>query len=139
MRVATHTHEISTKGQGDVLDVTAAVADALTRTQLQHGVVTVFVAGSTAGVTTIEFESGVVFDLDAALEGIAPRAGQYRHHFRWGDNNGSSHVRAALVGPSLTVPFTDGQLRLGEWQQIVVCEFDTRGRQREIVLQFLGE
>jgi secondary thiamine-phosphate synthase enzyme len=139
MTVVTHTHEISSKGQGDTIDVTEAVASAITRTNLHQGIVTVFVVGSTAGMTTIEFESGVVHDVDAALERIAPRGAAYRHHLRWRDDNGSSHVRAALVGPSVTIPFTNGRLRLGEWQQIVVCEFDTRARRREVVLQFIGE
>ena len=137
--VATHTHEIDTTGQGDAHDVTPAVARAITQSGLRRGVATVFVAGSTAGVTTLEFEPGVVEDLDAALETLAPRHAKYRHHLRWGDDNGSSHVRAGLVGPSLCVPFNGGKLVLGEWQQITVCEFDTRPRQREIVIQLIGE
>jgi secondary thiamine-phosphate synthase enzyme len=137
--VRTHKHEISTKGQGDARDVTPVVDRAVSESGLRAGTATVFVVGSTAGMTTIEFESGVVHDVDAALEGIAPRHADYRHHLRWHDDNGSSHVRAALVGPSLVVPFAEGKLLLGTWQQIVMLEFDTQSRQREIVIQIIGE
>lgn len=131
--------EIKTKGQGDVRDVTELVGAAVAESGASAGLATVFVVGSTAGVTTIEFEPGAVADLDGAFEKIAPRHGEYRHHLRWGDDNGSSHVRAALLGPSLTVPFRDGALALGTWQQIVLVEFDTRPRSRPIVIQVLGE
>jgi secondary thiamine-phosphate synthase enzyme len=99
----------------------------------------VSVVGSTAGVTTIEFEPGAVSDLNRVFEHLAPRHGDYRHHLRWGDDNGSSHVRAARLGPSLSVPFDDSRLLLGAWQQILLVEFDTRPRAREIVVQVLGE
>jgi len=99
----------------------------------------VFAVGSTAGMTTIEFEAGAIEDLNAVFEQLAPREGEYRHHLRWGDDNGSSHVRAAIVGPSLTVPFVDGAMVLGTWQQIVLLEFDTRARSREVVVQIVGE
>ena len=137
--VATDTHEISTRGQGDVQDLTAIVAKAITGSNLTTGTATVFVVGSTAAITTIEFESGVVHDLDRALETIAPRAGQYQHHLRWGDDNGSSHVRAAILGPSVVIPFTDKRLMLGTWQQIVLVELDTQARRRQIVIQLVGE
>ena len=137
--VRTHTLEISTKGQGDAHDVTGAVARAVAESAIRTGIVTVFVVGSTAGVTTIEFESGALHDLSAVFEELAPRDGEYQHHLRWGDDNGSSHVRAALLGPSVTIPFRDGELMLGQWQQIAVLEFDTRPRRREIVIQILGE
>ena len=137
--VATHRHEISTKGQGDAHDVTGVVARAVAESEIRTGIVTVFVVGSTAGVTTIEFESGALHDLNAVFEALAPRNGEYRHHLRWGDDNGSSHVRAALLGPSVAIPFRDGELMLGQWQQIAVLEFDTRPRRREIVIQILGE
>ena len=137
--VATHTLQISTKGQGDAHDVTRAVARAVAESGIQDGIVTVFVSGSTAGVTTIEFEPGALHDLNAVFEELAPRGGEYRHHLRWGDDNGSSHVRAALLGPSVTVPFKGGSLLLGQWQQIAVLEFDTRPRSREIVIQIVGE
>ena len=130
---------VGTRGQGDAHDLTGMVQDAVTASGLRAGLATVFVRGSTAGVTTLEFEAGVVHDVDTALRIVAPREGDYRHHLRWGDDNGSSHVRAALVGPSLTVPFTAGQLLLGNWQQIVLLEFDTSPRRREIVIQLLGE
>jgi len=137
--VRTHTLEISTKGQGDAHDVTGAVARAVAESAIRTGIVTVFVVGSTAGVTTIEFESGALHDLSAVFEELAPRDGEYQHHLRWGDDNGSSHVRAALLGPSVTIPFRDGELMLGQWQQIALLEFDTRARRREIVIQIIGE
>lgn len=137
--VRTHTQEILTKGQGDAHDVTGVVANAITKSGVQSGIVTVFVVGSTAGLTTIEFESGALHDLNAVFEDLAPRGGDYRHHLRWGDDNGSSHVRAALLGPSLTIPFKNGELLLGQWQQIALFEFDTRPRRREVVLQIIGE
>ncbi len=127
------------RGPGDAVDLTGEVAAAVAGSGVTAGVATVFVSGSTAGVTTIEFEPGVVADLDAALEKMAPRHGDYRHHLRWGDDNGSAHVRAGVVGPSLTVPFRDGELMLGTWQQIVLLEFDTRARSRRYIVQIVGE
>jgi len=137
--VATHTHEVSTKGQGDAHDLTAAVSKAVASSDLAAGVATVFVVGSTAAITTLECESGVLHDLDRALEDIAPRDAEYRHHLRWHDDNGSSHVRAALVGPSVAIPFTAKQLMLGTWQQIVLLELDTQPRRRQVVIQLVGE
>ncbi len=137
--VTTVDREAQTRGPGDARDITGEVAAAIERAGLGAGLATVFVTGSTAGVTTIEYEPGVVADLDTALERVAPRSGDYRHHLRWGDDNGSSHVRAGLVGPSLTVPFRGGQLVLGTWQQIVLLEFDTRPRTRHYVIQLIGE
>ncbi len=137
--VVTHTHEISTKGQGDAHDMTDAVARAVAESGIGGGIATVFVAGSTAGVTTIEFEPGAIHDLNAVFERLAPRDAKYRHHLRWGDDNGSSHVRAAMLGPSIAVPFRDGKLLVGTWQQIALFEFDTRPRRREIVIQIVGE
>jgi secondary thiamine-phosphate synthase enzyme len=102
-------------------------------------VATVFVVGSTAGITTIEFEPGAVSDLNRMFEELAPRDAEYQHHLRWGDDNGSSHARAALLGPSIAVPFAEGELLLGQWQQIALFEFDTRPRRREIVVQIVGE
>jgi secondary thiamine-phosphate synthase enzyme len=130
---------IQTGGQGDAHDITAAVASALHDSALHRGVVTVFVVGSTAGVTTIEFEPGAVADFNSLLETLAPRDSEYLHHVRWGDDNGSSHVRAALLGPSITIPFVDGQMALGTWQQIMLLEVDTRQRVREVVVQIMGE
>jgi len=137
--IATHKLEISTKGQGDARDITEMVAAAVAASDMRAGLATIFVVGSTAGITTIEFEPGAIADLNSLFEELAPRQGEYRHHLRWGDDNGSSHVRAALLGPSLTVPFADGVLTLGTWQQIMLLEFDTRPRRREIVVQIVGE
>jgi secondary thiamine-phosphate synthase enzyme len=130
---------MATTGQGDARDLTAIVARAVAGSQLSDGVATVFVVGSTAGITTLEFEPGVVHDLDRALEQLAPRQGDYRHHLRWGDDNGSSHVRAALIGPSVAIPFTAKRLMLGTWQQVVLVELDTQPRRRQIVIQLMGE
>jgi secondary thiamine-phosphate synthase enzyme len=137
--VASVTRKVETRGQGDVQDLTALVSGAVNATGLSAGIATVFVVGSTAGVTTIEFEPGAVADLERAFEVVAPRDADYRHHLRWGDDNGSSHVRAAMLGPSLTVPFQNGDLAVGTWQQIVLVEFDTRPRTRDIVIQVMGE
>ena len=137
--IRTTDHQVRTDGQGDAADLTDNVQSAVTGSGAREGVVTVFVSGSTAGVTAVEFEAGVVSDLDRALERIAPRRGEYRHHLRWGDDNGSGHVRAGLVGPSLSIPFRDGRLLLGTWQQIVLVEFDTRARTRHYVIQVMGE
>jgi secondary thiamine-phosphate synthase enzyme len=137
--VTTQRLQIPTKGQGDALDITDRIRTALAATGMRAGVVTAFVVGSTAGITTIEFEPGAVADLNRLFEALAPRDGEYQHHLRWGDDNGSSHVRAALLGPSLSIPVVDGGLVLGTWQQIVLVEFDTRPRTRELVLQIIGE
>jgi secondary thiamine-phosphate synthase enzyme len=130
---------LQTKGNGDTHDLTGAVARAIDESGARSGVVTLFVIGSTAGLTTIEFEPGAVADLQTAFERIAPRQAAYEHHLRWGDDNGHAHVRAALLGPSLSVPFVEGRLTLGTWQQIILVDFDTRPRQREIVAQIVGE
>ena len=137
--VATHRREIATRGQGDAHDITELVSAAIADTACAAGIATVFVVGSTATVTTIEFEPGAVADFNRLLEEIAPRDDEYRHHLRWGDDNGSSHARAALLGPSLTVPFAEHRLLLGTWQQIMLLELDTRPRKREIVIQIVGE
>jgi secondary thiamine-phosphate synthase enzyme len=137
--VSTHRHTIATGGQGDAHDVTAVVSQAVRDSALGHGVATVFVVGSTVGLTTIEFEPGAIADFNGLLERLAPRKGVYRHHLQWGDDNGSSHVRAALIGPSIAIPFVDGALTLGTWQQILLLELDTRPRTREIIIQMVGE
>jgi secondary thiamine-phosphate synthase enzyme len=131
----TSRHRVSTRGQGDVHNLTDAVAAAIDQAGVSNGLATVFVVGSTAAVTTMEFEPGAVADLAALFERLIPRSADYRHHLTWGDDNGSSHARAALVGPSISVPFEGGRLLLGTWQQIVLLEFDTRGRTREVVIQ----
>ncbi len=130
---------ISTKGHCDVHDLTPALHQALGQLRIAEGQVLVFVPGSTAGVTTIEFEPGLKRDLREFFERILPEAGHYHHHATWGDDNGSSHLRAALLKPSLTVPFKDGRLLLGTWQQVVLVDFDTRPRRRTLVFQFMGE
>ena len=137
--VHTRRYDIATRGQGDAHDVTDRVAVALAESQLTAGILTVFVVGSTAAVTTIEFEPGAVADLNRLFDALAPRDAEYRHHLRWGDDNGSSHVRAALLGPSITVPIVDGKLTLGTWQQMLLLECDTRPRRRELVIQIVGE
>ena len=130
---------VKTRGNDDTLDITAGVERAITESNLTSGVVTLFVVGSTAALTTIEYEDGAVHDLGRAIERLAPRGMEYEHHLRWGDDNGHSHVRAALLGPSLSVPFVGGRLALGTWQQIILIDFDTRPRQREVVAQIIGE
>lgn len=130
---------LQTKGNGDTHDLTQAVARVVHESSVRNGVVTLFVIGSTAALTTIEFEPGAVADLQTAFEKIAPRQGEYEHHLRWGDDNGNSHVRAAMLGPSLSVPFVEGQLTLGTWQQIILVDFDTRARERRIAAQIIGE
>lgn len=137
-RVANDTISVSTKGFTDVIDITSKVEDAVKRSGITDGIATIFVIGSTAGITTIEYEPGLVEDIGTALEKIAPKDGHYEHHERWGDDNGNSHIRASLLGPSLTVPFIKTKLTLGTWQQIVVIDCDTRGRKREIVVQMIG-
>ena len=128
-----------TKGFTDIIDITGSVTSALSNSHITDGIVTLFVPGSTAGITTIEYEDGVVADLDRAIERLAPRDIQYDHDSRWGDGNGFSHVRAALLGASLTIPFQSGILKLGTWQQIVLVDFDNRSRDREIAIQIMGE
>lgn len=137
--VITRELNLRTRGDYDVRDITDYVMRAVEESQLKAGTVTVFCPGSTGGLTTIEYESGVVQDLKQVLDEIAPPDRDYLHHARWGDDNGHSHVRAALMGPSITVPFVNGRLTLGTWQQIVFCDFDTRPRERRLVLQILGE
>jgi secondary thiamine-phosphate synthase enzyme len=139
MATSTHRHTVTTRGQGDIQDITGVVVRAVSESELASGLVTVFVVGSTAALTTIEFEPGAVADFNRLFEELAPRDAEYDHHQRWGDDNGSSHVRAALLGPSLTIPFIDEALVIGTWQQIVLVEFDTRGRKREIVMQVIGD
>jgi secondary thiamine-phosphate synthase enzyme len=131
-------YQVETKGQGDVRDLTAFIARVLHASTLKSGLATIAVIGSTAGITTIEFEPGAVADLNKVWEQLAPRDGRYEHHLRWGDDNGSSHVRAAMLGPSVSIPFEAGRLLVGTWQQVVLIEFDTRPRSREVVVQLIG-
>lgn len=122
-----------------MLDITREVADRLQQSGLKEGTLTIFTASSTSAITTIEFESGAVTDLRRLFDEIAAPDRDYSHNARWGDGNGHSHVRAALLGPSLTIPFTAGSLTLGVWQQIVFVDFDNRPRERELVVQLIGE
>ncbi len=133
------TFQKSTTSGTDILDITHDVEAAVADSKINNGLVTVGVPGSTASITTIEFESGVVHDLRQAIERIAPSDIQYDHDARWGDGNGYSHVRAALLGPSASIPLREGRLVLGTWQQLVLCDFDNRGRSRNVYVQILGE
>lgn len=139
MSVETRTINLSTKGHGDIFDITQQVATAVRETGLQAGTVTIFTPSATSALTTIEYESGCVQDLQRLFDEIVSPQRHYAHNARWGDGNGHSHVRAALLGPSLTVPFVQGRLTLGTWQQIVFVDFDNRSRRRELVLQAIGE
>jgi secondary thiamine-phosphate synthase enzyme len=139
MAVLHHELELATSGHGQVVDITADLGRWLADIRGAEGMVSVFVPGSTAAVTTLEFESGCVRDLDEALERLAPSDQPYHHDRRWGDGNGFSHLRAALLGPSLTVPVAAGRCLLGTWQQIVLVECDRRARRRRVVLTFVGE
>ena len=130
---------LSTKGHTDILDITPELKQTLQKSGIENGTVTVFVPGSTGGLTTIEYEPGLVKDIPEALEIIAPENADYEHHKTWHDDNGSSHVRAAFIGRSLTIPFTEGELTLGTWQQVVFLDFDTRSRNRRLVVQIMGE
>ena len=130
---------LQTKGECDIIDITPQVEKQVAVTGINSGTATLFVAGSTAGLTTIEFEPGLVADLRNMWARLVPRNITYDHDRRWGDGNGYSHVRASLLGPSLVVPFTDKRLTLGTWQQIVLVDFDNRPRSRQIVVQLIGE
>ncbi|HZV46094.1 MAG TPA: secondary thiamine-phosphate synthase enzyme YjbQ [Thermodesulfovibrionales bacterium] len=130
---------LSTKGFSDVIDISDKVEKIVNDSGIQNGLVTVFCSGSTGGITTIEYESGVINDLKKAIEKIAPSNIPYEHDKRWGDGNGFSHVRAALMKPSLGIPVIKGKLSLGTWQQIVFIDFDNRGRNRTIIVHVMGE
>ena len=132
--------KIPTQGNCDVVDITSQVSEAITKAGISDGTVTVFNVGSTAGITTTEYEPGLVdYDIEAAFERVAPQNARYEHEETWHDDNGHSHVRATMLGPSLTVPVVDGQMPLGTWQQIILVDFDTRPRTRTIICQIIGE
>jgi secondary thiamine-phosphate synthase enzyme len=139
MGVATKRIEVKSRGENDVLDVTGDVQKAVRESGLKDGTVTVFVPGSTAAVTTIEYEPGLVHDFTSMLERVSPSGIDYEHQKAWHDDNGRSHVKASLVGPSLSVPLVEGRLALGEWQQVVLVELDIRPRARNVVVQVVGE
>lgn len=137
--VYTGTIQLSTRGHSDMHDITGDVQRIVRESGVQDGIVTVFCPSSTSGVTTIEFESGALADLKRLFDEVAPEDRPYQHNLRWGDGNGYAHVRAALLGPSLTVPFRNGRLLLGTWQQITFIDFDNRPRRRELIVQVMGE
>jgi secondary thiamine-phosphate synthase enzyme len=137
--VKTGTVQVSTRGNADVQDITTQISRVLRGSGLKDGTLTVFCPSATSAVTTLEYESGCVSDLRRLFDEITAPDREYAHNARWGDGNGHSHVRAALLGPSLTVPFVDGDLCLGTWQQVIYVDFDTRPRDRELVVQMIGE
>jgi len=139
MTVITKTIEINSKGENDMVNITDQTLNAILESKLENGIVTIFVSGSTAAVTTIEYEPGLRRDFPIMLDRIIPKNIEYKHNETWHDGNGHSHVRASLIGPSLSVPFKDRNLILGTWQQIVVIELDIRSRQRRITVQIIGE
>ena len=139
MTVITKTEEISTKNGTDIVDITGLANQHLAQSEIRSGAMILFVPGSTGALTTIEYESGVIQDLADAIERLIPREIPYAHDQRWGDGNGHSHVRAALLGPSLHIPVVDGRLSLGTWQQVVLINFDNRARRRRLIIQIMGE
>jgi secondary thiamine-phosphate synthase enzyme len=140
LKVVTKSFAVESDAENQVIDVTKEVQKAISAAEVSNGVATVFVVGSTAAITTIEYELGLARDFPEMLERVAPKSGvEYEHQRRWHDGNGHSHVKASLVGPSLSIPFIRGELVLGEWQQVVLVEFDTRPRSRKVVVQLIGE
>ncbi|NOX21427.1 MAG: YjbQ family protein [Nitrospirae bacterium] len=133
------TIKLKTQGHTDIIDITPEVIEAVNNSRIVNGLVNIFCPGSTGSITTIEFEPGVIEDLRKAIERIAPSDIPYEHNKRWGDGNGFSHVRAALLKPSITIPVINGQLQLGTWQQIVFIDFDNRPRKRTLIVQIIGQ
>jgi secondary thiamine-phosphate synthase enzyme len=138
-RIVTNYVLLSSKGENDIIDITNNVEKILLESKLKNGIITLFVVGSTAAITTIEYEPGLQHDFPNMLEKIAPKGIKYQHDNTWHDGNGHSHLKASLIGPSLTIPFINGQTSLGTWQQIVFVEMDTRSRERKIVVQIIGD
>jgi secondary thiamine-phosphate synthase enzyme len=139
MQIVTRTIYIKSEGEGDMIDITPETSKILTQSKLKDGIITIFVSGSTAAVTTIEYEPGLRQDFPHMLSRLVPRNIEYHHENMWHDGNGHSHVRASLIGPSLTIPFKDSILMLGTWQQIVFLEMDIGKRERNLILQIMGE
>ncbi len=137
--IVTEHIDFQTRGNGEMTELTGKVAAIIERTGLSAGIVVVFASGATGAVTTIEYEAGLVADMKGALERIAPVDIEYAHNLRWGDGNGHSHIRASVIGPSLVIPFANGKLLLGTWQQIVFLDMDNRPRYRRVVVQIIGE
>ena len=138
MAIKTSTIQVRTSSSTDIIDISGQVEEIVSEASFPDGLTHLFIAGATAALTTIEFESGAVHDLQKAIERIAPQNITYEHDRRWGDGNGYAHVRAALLGPSLTIPLVNGKMLLGTWQQVVLCDFDNRPRTREIIVQVLS-
>ncbi len=137
--IKTERISVKSEGHGDVIDITGKVSEIVGNSKAKNGSAVIFVNGSTASVSTIEHEPNLIKDVNKALDKIAPYGQDYEHHKTWGDDNGSAHVKSTLMGPGITVPFEDGKLVLGTWQQIAVLDFDTRPRTREVVVQVIGE
>ena len=137
--IITQKISVRSRGHGDVIDITAEVAGIVEKSKAKNGSILIFVPGSTASVSTIEHEPNLVKDVSKALDKVAPYGAKYEHDKTWGDDNGPAHVRATIMGPGITVPFSKGKLCLGAWQQIAVLDFDTRPREREVVVQVIGE
>ena len=137
--VVTKRISLQSKGHCDIIDITSQVEQQVAETGISNGIVTIFVSGSTAGITTIEFESGLLSDFQSMWERIVPKNIPYNHDRAWGDGNGHSHVRASLLDASLVVPFNDKRLTLGTWQQIILVDFDNRPRSRQLIVQIIGE
>lgn len=139
MTVKTKSISLNTHGDTDIHDISDQITDVVSRSGLKAGTVTVFCPSSTSGVTTIEFESGALSDLKRMFNEIIPSNREYAHNVRWGDENGFSHIRASLLGPSITIPFVDGHPTFGTWQQVIYVDFDNKPRKRELILQLIGE
>jgi secondary thiamine-phosphate synthase enzyme len=139
MTIITRTIQLDTSGHADIHDITDQVAEVVKNSGVDNGIVTIFCPSSTSAITTIEYESGAVSDLRRLFDEIIPPNRHYQHNAKWGDGNGHSHVRAALLKASFTVPFVDSRLTLGTWQQIIYVDFDNRSRRRELVVQVMGE
>ncbi|NYT00538.1 MAG: YjbQ family protein [Methanocellales archaeon] len=139
MTVLTREISFQTKGNVDIIDITDKVAELLIESEPNNGIATIFVPGSTGAITTIEYEHGLIEDMKNALERLIPQGIEYKHNLRWGDGNGHSHLRSAVLGPSLTVPFSNKKLLTGTWQQIVFIDLDARPRSRRIIVQIVGE
>ena len=139
MNVVSKTIKVSSKGEDDIIDITEALSNVVKESKIENGTVTVFLSGSTAALTTIEYEPGLIHDFPEMLSRIVPKNIEYNHDNTWHDGNGHSHVRASLIGPSLIVPIVQGKLTLGTWQQIVLVEMDTRPRNRNVIVQIIGE
>lgn len=139
MKVVSDTIKLQTQGEGDMIDMTSQLSNIVKESKIKNGTVTIFVSGSTAAVTTIEYESGLIHDFPEMLSRIVPKDLEYKHDNTWHDGNGHSHVRSSLIGPNMTIPIIHGKLTLGTWQQVVLLEMDTRSRNRTVILQIMGQ